>query len=154
MDFFFSFLTFKVFLEERDLFILVRILKGYGITMSDPMSSGLLLWAVCYLKHLCAVGLGHFSSSFHSFQITCLAQSVCSLHLVMLIRWGQWDTCAYPGLGKLDGKKPWEFVLLERRRSWYWFYCAVPRMSRAKGSKYVSKNWSWNPQNKKENPNK
>lgn len=40
--------------------ILARIPKGYFITMSDPLSSGLLLWAVWYLKHLCTIALGHF----------------------------------------------------------------------------------------------
>lgn len=40
--------------------ILARIPKGYCITMSDPCLSGLLLWAVCYLKLLCTITLGHF----------------------------------------------------------------------------------------------
>lgn len=40
--------------------ILARIPEGYSVTISDPLFSGLLLWALCYLKHLCTIGLGHF----------------------------------------------------------------------------------------------
>lgn len=47
--------------------ILARIPKGYCITMSDPLSSGLLLWAVCYLEHLCTISLVHFLFFFMQF---------------------------------------------------------------------------------------
>lgn len=107
LSFFFFPLAIKVFLEEGLVHtrqdkalciktpVLARTSKSYCITPSDMLSSGLFCISceqyvnesIAELETCVMLPWGiFFSSSFHSFQITCLVQSVCSLHLVMLIR--------------------------------------------------------------------
>lgn len=117
--------------------ILARIPKGYCIAMSDSLSSGLLLWAVCYLKHLCAIASGHFLFFLPQFP----DYLPCSV-------------CLQPAPRDVDKVRPVSHLCLSWLRKVRWKKnhvnlfslrvgeggtdFTVPWMSRTKGYKYVS----------------